>query len=498
MIFSTRKNTTIILTGLILLIGLISLSCNLPAGLQGKIFGLGITTAPTPMPTNTPQPLPPMIVESDPPAGSTIPLQGDIILYFNQAMDQGSVINALSFEPVVEIDYSWLDPETLKIQLEQKLEPNTNLVLKLDTSARAANDLTLPVFTNLDFYTPDWLKPVTFLPVPGGIEIDPESAIVVAFNQPVIALGDSQPDTPQALIISPSVAGKGEWINTSTYQFVPDPGLAGGLTYQVSLSKDLFSLAGAALDPESTQTWTFSTSYPQMLSWEPYNGKKGVPLDEEIRMEFNQSMDPDSIADNFSLFSGEGQQITGTMEWDEGIREFVFIPDQLLLRSTSYAGILPGEVISAGGTPLQTDTTFDFQTTGDFQFLGTPGGQIYTTSIYEGATLYFNNPVDEDTVADNVTIIPEVSNLSPSTGGSGNVLTLYGEFEPLTNYTLILRESLADEWGSILGNNRRVKFTTVPLPPNLTITQGINILFLTGEENTIPAQGTNLHQMSIN
>ncbi|MCK5794197.1 MAG: Ig-like domain-containing protein, partial [Anaerolineales bacterium] len=241
-----------------------------------------------------------------------------------------------------------------------------------------------------------------------------------------------------------------------------------------------------------------STSYPQMLSWGPFNGETGVPLDEEIQMEFNQSMDPDSVADNFSLLSGDGQQITGTMEWDEEISEFVFIPDQLFLRSTSYAGILPGEVISAGGTPLQTDTTFDFQTTGDFQYLGTPGGQIYTTSIYEGATLYFNNTVDKDTVADNITIIPEVTNLSPSPGGSGNVLTLYGDFEPLTNYTLILRESLADEWGSILGNVRTVNFTTEPLPPNLTITQGINILFLTGMENTIRAQSTNLHQMSIN
>ena len=498
MIFSPKKKITIILTGLILLIGLISLSCNLPAGLQGKIFGSGKTTDPTPMPTNTPQPLPPMIVESDPPAGSTIPLQGDIILYFNQPMDQVSVINSLSFEPVVEIDYSWLDPETLKIQLDQKLEPNTNLVLNLETTARAANDLTLPVFTSLNYYTPDWLKPVTLLPSPGGIEIDPESAIVVAFNQPVVALGNSRPDTPQALTISPSVAGKGEWINTSTYQFLPDPGLAGGLTYQVSLSRDLSSLAGAALDPESTQAWTFSTSYPQMLSWGPFNGETGVPLDEEIRMEFNQSMDPDSVADNFSLLSGDGQQITGTMEWNEEIREFLFIPDHLFLRSTSYAGILPGEVISAGGTPLQTDTTFDFQTTGNFQFLGTPGGQIYTTSIYEGATLYFNNTVDKDTVADNITIIPEVTNLSPSTGGPGNVLTLYGDFEPLINYTLILRESLADEWGSILGNVRTVNFTTEPLPPNLTITQGINILFLTGKENTIPAQGTNLHQISIN
>jgi len=176
----------------------------------------------------------------------------------------------------------------------------------------------------------------------------------------------------------------------------------------------------------------------------------------------------------------------------------VFKPDQLFSRSTSYAGILPGEALSAGGTPLQLDTSYSFQTTGEFQFLGTPGGQNYTTSIYEGATLYFNNPVDRETVLDNISVIPEVTNLSPSMGETGNVLTLYGDFEPLTNYKLIIRESLADEWGSVLGNDRSVNFTTEPLSPNLTITQGNNILFLTGQENAIPALGTNLHQVSIN
>ena len=362
----------------------------------------------------------------------------------------------------------------------------------------AANGLTLPADINLGFYTPDWLKPITLLPAPDGIEIDPESAIVVAFNQPIVALGATQTNTPQALTLSPAVVGKGEWINTSTYQFLPAPGLAGGITYQVALSPELTSLAGAGLDSESVHTWSFSTAYPQLLSREPYQGDLGVPLDMEIQMEFNQAMDPDSVADNFSMIDEVGHPIPGKMEWDEEGRDFVFTPDQLLSRSTFYSGILPGEVKSAGGSPLQLDTYFDFETTGEFRYLSTPGGQNYTTSVYEGVTLYFNNPVDTDTVAENITIVPEVTNLRPSNGGSGNVLTLYGDFEALTNYTIIIRESLADEWGSTLGNIRSVNFTTEPLPPNLSITQGNNILFLTGEENTIPAQGTNLHQVSIN
>ena len=498
MISSSKNKSPLILIGPILLIVIISLSCNLPASLEARFLNTDGARMPAAVPTNTPQPLPPTIVETDPPLGSNIPLDGEIIIYFNQDMDQETVINALSTEPELEASFSWLDPGTLKIDLDQALLPNTHLAINLGTSAMAANALTFPQEMRLDFFTPDWLRPVTLLPAPGGIEIDPASAIVVAFNQPVVGLGEVKIDEPEALIISPALTGEGEWINTSTYQFSPDPGLAGGITYQVKLSPALTSLAGAALAPESTQTWSFSTAYPQMTSWDPFYGETAVPLDVKIQMEFNQEMDPDSIVNNFSLIGGDGQAVAGTMEWDEDIRDFLFIPDQLLSRSTSYAGVLPGEALSAGGTPLELDTTFSFETTGEFRYLGTPGGQNYTTSIYEGATLYFNNPVDLDTAADNISIVPEVSNLRPSSGESENVLTLYGDYEPLTNYTMIIRESLADEWGSKLGNIRSISFTTEPLPPNLTISLGNNILFLTGDENAIPAVGTNLHQVSIN
>jgi uncharacterized protein YfaS (alpha-2-macroglobulin family) len=59
-------------------------------------------------------------------------------------------------------------------------------------------------------------------------------------------------------------------------------------------------------------------------------------------------------------------------------------------------------------------------------------------------------------------------------------------------------ESLVDIWGSELGNTRSLRFTTQPLSPNLTVTQGNNVLFLTGSENAIPVRATNLYQVSIN
>jgi len=495
---SARKSIYPILIGTFLLLGIMSLSCNLPAGLQEKIFGSADTPTPAALPTNTPQPLPPSIVESDPPEGSTIPLEGTVKLFFNQEMDRDSVAGGLHMDPDTGGLLEWIDPSTLAYTPGEALPPGEEIKFTLDSSAVASNGLSLQDEQVLLFYTADYLQPITYLPAPDGVEIDPLSVILVTFNQPVVPLGGDLSAALPALRIVPLPAGKGEWINSSTYQFSPDPGLAGGTSYQVEINPDLVSTAGTALAEESLRSWTFSTSYPQVLDWEPYDGDTGVRLDGKVRLTFNQAIAPESFAANFSMLSAAGDPVTGSYDWSEDFREVFFVPDQPLSRETKYAVILPAEVVSAGGTPMEMDTSFAFQTTGDFQFLGTPAGQTYTTSIYEGATLYFNNPVDLDTVEGNITLIPEISNFWPSAGGNGNVLNIYGDFEPLTEYSLVMGDTLADVWGSELEEPRSIKFTTEALSPNLTVTQGNNVLFLTGSENAIPARGTNLYQLSLN
>ena len=489
--FSWLAGTTILLT-------VISLACNLPAGLQERFIDSQATPTTTPLPTFTPQPLPPAIVETNPVAGSTISVQGSITFYFNQNMDQASVENALTGEPDLAGTFTWNDPSILIFNPDQPLLPNTHFKIRLDTSAKAANGLTLPEAIQIDFYAPDNLQATNFLPVPGGIEIDPASAVVVSFNQPIVPLGESLPDSEPAFTLSPSVPGSGEWINTSTYLFSPKIAMAGGVTYTASLTPGLSSTAGAAFAPESPRSWTFSTTYPQLLDWVPYDGATNVALDGALTLTFNQAMDPDSVEAHLKLVSDAGQNVTGKFEWTEDFKEVAFTPHQLLDRATSYAAVLPGEVKAAGNTPLQLDTTWQFQTVGDFEFLGTPAGQNYTTSIYEGITLYFNGPVDLENIKEKLTFTPKVTNFSPSAGETGNVLHIYGDFEPLTKYNLVLDDSLSDIWGSTLGSLTPLTFNTEPLPSNLVITQGTSVLYLTGNENVIPAAGTNLYQVSVN
>ncbi|MCK4490586.1 MAG: Ig-like domain-containing protein, partial [Anaerolineales bacterium] len=340
---SPQKNKIIpLLATAIFLLTAISMACNLPAGLQERFFGAETTATATPAPTFTPQPLPPTIVETDPPQGSTIKVGGPITLYFNQNMDKASVEEALSGDPELAGSFSWSDPATLIYTPDQPLLPNTIFMLQVDTTAKAANGLTFTEPVQVNFFTPDTLKATHFLPSPGTIEIDPASAVMVTFNQPVVSLGESLSGDP-AFTISPSAAGKGEWINTSTYLFLPEMALAGGVTYKVELSSLLTSTVGAVLDPETPRSWTFSTAYPQLLDWSPYEGAKNVPLDTSLKLTFNQAMDTKSVAATLKLVSSTGEEVTGDMVWADDLTEVVFTPDQLLDRATTYAAILPGE-----------------------------------------------------------------------------------------------------------------------------------------------------------
>jgi uncharacterized protein YfaS (alpha-2-macroglobulin family) len=495
---SSKRIIVPMLAAALILIGLIAMACNLPAGLQERISGQVQTNTPTPAPTNTPQPLPPTIVETDPIPGSTISLEGSLTVYFNQAMDQASVESAFNKNLFYDGTISWTDLSTMIFSPTKPLPSGEKIIFSLDTAVLAANGLPLDDQVDLEYFTPDLLRATTFLPLPDSIEIDPASSIVVTFNQPVVQLGETQTQGPEGLIITPKITGNGEWINTSTYQFTPTDGLAGGTTYQVELPENLVSISGSTLDPAATSSWSFSTSYPQVLSWTPGDGDLSVALDTSIQIVFNQAMNPTSLETNFQLINENGEQVRGSFEWSENYQEAIFVPETLFERGSRYSAILPGETSSAGNSPLNLETVWGFATADEFRFLGTPEGQNYRPSIYEGVTLYFNNPVDEDTVIDGISIFPEVDNLSTSTGGAGNILNLYGDFQPLTEYSLVISDTLADVWGSQLGTLRSLKFSTRALPANLVVTQGTSLLYLTGSENVIPVQATNLYQVSIN
>ncbi len=498
--FSVRYRRVAAITGLLLL----TLACGLPAAIQSLAPTETPTSPPTPTVTPTPQPLPPALVEVDPPPGSRLPLDGSITLFFNQAMERASVEKAVSVQftdleagdQIGMVDFTWLDDATLKLSPPVLWTQAVNYQAEITASARAANGLAMPEAVSIRYSTPPPLKAVQVLPEPGLSEVDPSSAVVVTFNQPVVALG-ADPDTlPEALIIEPSPEGYGEWVNTSTYIFYPETALFGGTTYTIRVNPELSSTSGASL--ASALEWSFDTALPRLVSIEPGDGSFFVPLDQSFTVTFNQPMNTTSVEGLFTLQDSRGDEVLGSFAWEQDDTVMEFTPSELLSRSTVYTLQVPFSARARGGTPLGEDYSASVRTVSELVVVSTDPHDGEATNIYQGVTLYFSGALStDDDLLDYVTIIPEVSNLYYWLGNGHRSLNLSGSFDPQTEYLLTVEGDLPDPWGGTLGTNFDYRFETFPLDASLNFAHYSSYLFITPGDTGLTAQASNINDVDM-
>ncbi|HUC96671.1 MAG TPA: C39 family peptidase [Candidatus Saccharimonadales bacterium] len=124
----------------------------------------------------------------------------------------------------------------------------------------------------------------------------------ITFNQPI------EPDSSK--YISFSIPGQGEWQSDTVYKFTPTK-VSPGQTYSYTLSAGLRSKSGGIVT--TNQTSTFSTVGPvTVIGSSPY-GTDLSQSSERISFTFDQPVDHTSVANHFSISSGE---ITST-SWQD-------------------------------------------------------------------------------------------------------------------------------------------------------------------------------------
>ncbi|HSB03151.1 MAG TPA: Ig-like domain-containing protein, partial [Anaerolineales bacterium] len=465
-----------------LLLALILTSC-------GGMPGLRTPTPAVPTPTSFQQALPPALVETDPPLGSVIGHQSPITFYFNEAVNKSSAESALTGLPAGT--FTWNDDATLVFTPTQPYPPNTTLDFSIAGSLQSANGFGMAVPIELSFSVADTLRATIFLPKPDSEDVNVDAAIAVSFNQPVVALGAETADQPLAFNIQPSAKGRGEWINTSTYIFYPEPALAGGTEYTVSLNPALktvtgvgFTLDGGAGAGSAASTWKFTTSRPRVVKLEP-SVEALLPLDPAIKLTFNQPMDTQSVEASFMLSGTEGA-VRGKFSWNKDDTEMTFTPDDLLGRNVGYILNLGATAQSKGGLILGSEYGAVFTTYDNFAVTG-------TKTDFGSTTFTFNAPLDKANYDKLVAVSPDVDNLQAVTAEDGLSLNVYADFMPDTNYTIELSGRLKDRWGQSLGDAFKLDVHTPPMPSMLNVPlYGWSIAFVRPDEATLNAKAVNI------
>ena len=468
-----------------------SLSCSLP-GIFQRTSSPQPILAPT-TPTALPEPLPPALLESSPPPGASLPLDSSIELIFNQPMNKPSVEAAVNVGGISG-RFNWSNDAAMTFIPDALLMPDTDLTLKISVTAQSSQGMPLNKPVELHYQTPGLLKLAQFLPADGQIEVDPSSAVVASFNQPVVPLGADPSSLPAAFLLEPAASGRSEWINTSTYIFYPEPGLAGGLIYTASLNPDLKSAAGAPLDEMTT--WSFSVALPRVTDYEVQESY-GVNLDTPIQIKFNQSMDPDSVKSGFNLSSPGQLPVNGQISWDESFTSFVFTPTVLLERATSYELSLAPTSLSASGIPLDETFQTSWITVGALTLVDSNPSSNAIKEDRRAVELTFSSPLPEEGFEPYFRFEPAVENVNIFFNQNETSLLINGDYKPNTNYILFIDAGLQDRWGGSLGTQISLPFRTAPLRPSLDAPNNPSVMFLTPQDTGVSVQLTNLNSVPM-
>ncbi|HUT21212.1 MAG TPA: Ig-like domain-containing protein, partial [Anaerolineae bacterium] len=297
------------------------------------------TETPTPGPTPTPLPpdrevpvgmVSPIVVQHSPLPGEELSLDGAVELVFDRAMDKGSVERAFEVSPAVGGRFEWADARTVRL-LPARLSRATQYHVYLGQEARDTEGAILEGAYRFRFQTVGYLEVSQVVPAPGSTDVETGSKITVMFNRPVVPLTTlgQQATLPDPLSFDPPVVGTGEWLNTSIYLFSPTDGLAGGTRYTARVAAGLQDTVGGLL--EEDYTWSFTTYPPEVVWARPQmQDERRVPPDSEVRVTFNQPIDPDSAKAAFRMERGGllGGKVAGTFEVAD--RVLVFRPAEML------------------------------------------------------------------------------------------------------------------------------------------------------------------------
>ncbi|MGE5602239.1 MAG: Ig-like domain-containing protein, partial [Nitrososphaerales archaeon] len=444
-----------------------------PAAAQNNVAAQATAVSPTvasptnaPAPTPTRAPLPPTVVSVKPDRGEEQVISAPVVVTFDQPMDPASTSSAFSIEPKVPGEVK-VSGNALTFSPTQRLERDKEYRVTLAATAASSTGLKMQRDVTFKFVTSGFLEVSSTQPANGASDVTVDSAITVAFNRPVVPLvaGGDQAGLPQPLVITPTVQGKGEWINTSMYRLTPSTVLAASTNYSVTVKAGLADTTGGVL--EQPYTFTFRTIDPSILRWTP-ESNINVRIERPISVTFSMPMDKPSTEAAFSLLDPDKKPVAGTFNWNENATELGFKPNEVLKFGAVYNAkvALTAKAANGAGSLRQAR---------DYVFSTVSLPRVTQTEPVDGeksmppdrnVRFVFASPMNPSTfVTGTVTVLPKPT----------RVMTYYNEYDgslfvdfakqPATAYTVTLSGKVADPYGNTLGKDTVLRFRTGDLQP---------------------------------
>ena len=387
------------------------------------------------------------------PSGDDVPRLAIATIGFPVAPASTDGASLVAVDPPIEGSFVWSDERTLLFQPAfPGWQRGQRYELRVDGAASGLGRDFTHAFT-----VGGGLEVAYVIPGAGDAEVPVEAQVLVQFSRSVAALTVRQEgDAPPVLEFDPPLTGKGEWLNTSLYRFIPDA-LRPATTYSVRIPAGLSSAADGVL--ASDFEWSFETIQPAVVSFEPANNTEFVEPDGPFIVTFNQPMDRASVEARLSLRATDGGAVAATYQWSEGDTVVALIPTAPLTLGATYELVAPSGMSGATGAVTRANrlTRFTVAETPELVLIS-----LGTGSIHSYIGLDYNNPMDPDSFEGRVTvdgIDPDDITIDWSDYRPERV-SLHFPREHDTTYTVRVAAGVRDRGGRAVADGRTFSFTT--------------------------------------
>ena len=305
----------------------------------------------------------------------------------------------------------------------------------------------------------------------GDVAIAP--FVSITFNQPMVPLGtvSQLADADVPAIITPTLAGRWQWIGTRTLRFDYESDLIDRLPmatdYTVEIPAGTTSVTGGVL--ADAVSWKFATPPITVQSFEPTGDSLG--LDPVFVATFDQRIDPAAVLATITLKAGDADvslrlatnaevaadDLASQLSNSAGKgRWLAFRAQNPLPRDTAITiTIGPGTPSAEGPVLSAKASTHRAHTYAPLKVNTTECG--YGPSCPPGSDILitFNNALDTEVFdASSITIEPALAGFT--VGVSGNTINVRGVTQGRTTYTVTIPAHVSDLFGQTLGEDTTV------------------------------------------
>lgn len=345
-------------------------------------------------------------------------------------------------------------------------------IIKRETGAKLPQGLAQPTGEAAVSEAPLAVSQV--FPADKSRDIEANSIITIIFNKPVVPLTalEDRSSLSSPVVISPTVEGEGEWLNTSVFVFHPTKGLKNGQRYEAVINAGLKDVSGIS-SLEDDYRWSFETREAKVGGIRlvkgnviPKEGYTNVLLDEVFALDFLQTMDSLSTELAISLASDDEIKVPLEFGWNEEKNSVVITPTQRLKIDTSYTLQVSEDASTLEGSPLSQGFSWSFRTLPMPKIISvSPEDQAVQTNYSPELVLQFTSPMRIDSIKEKVKISP-----SPD----GEIEWWYNEWDysfhayilkPSTKYNVDILPGMEDIYGNLVEKGMSFQFETAPLHP---------------------------------